>query len=560
MKLNLVVVIFMLFGSAYSELALIAKSRSVLSVSVNTGKNVLTGIEILDEINAYYCCNKIDKVYTNIKDTVLAKKLGMDRVYIFTLDCNTGDPSKVIWDYKETGLFEHVEVNQQLKSTSTTPFYPNDPAFSVWQWPLHNTGNVMFLKTREDVDIDMPEGWGLERGDSSVIIAILDSGIKNQNNEFDGRMWKNKGEIPGDKLDNDNNGFKDDVYGWNFAYGNDSLADDNGHGTAVASIIGANSNNGKAMAGINSVSKLMVLKTSNVKGITYGNTIADAIRYATDNGARVVNFSHASSTSLTFVENAVRYAWAKGVLVCAGSGNDGVNTVYYPARLANVIAVGATDAEDKRPVDWLKSDSTIGGSNYGDSLDVVAPGDSVVCLSYINGSTQFQSGTSIATAFVTGLASLLISQNPDITPDVVTQIIESSAEDQIGDPSEDTKGYDKYYGYGRINAYKALLKGEELKTGKKPKALVNKEISKWIHWSRLNRQLSINVYDSKMSSSGIVVRIVNASGKVLKVVTLPHYTGLHSISLPSLSSGVYFYSVQCDNDTWSGKIDLCQCK
>jgi hypothetical protein len=175
-------------------------------------------------------------------------------------------------------------------------------------------------------------------------------------------------------------------------------------------------------------------------------------------------------------------------------------------------------------------------------------------MHYKDGSTYWETGTSFATAFVTGLVSLLISQNPDITPAVVTQIIESTAEDQVGDTAEDTKGYDKYYGYGRINAYNTLLKGEELHTGKKPKALVNEDLSRWIKWFHNSRQLSIDLRNVKSNGAPVNVRVVDASGKVLQAVTISDNAGSHSISLSSVSSGVYFYTIKAGNGTWSGKI------
>jgi subtilisin family serine protease len=517
---------------------------------------VISGIPQLDSFNEYYCCQKIEKLYKNIKDPVLAKKLGIDRVYILTLGCNIDDTAAAIRAYMNTGRFEYVEINSAFTSSSTshTPFYPNDPAFSLFQWALNNKGDTSFWKTKEDVDIDMPEGWGIEQGDSSLVIAILDSGIKNWHGEFDGRLWKNESEIPGDGIDNDKNGYVDDVYGWDFAYGDTILSDDRGHGTAVASIIAANANNGQTVAGVNLKSKIMILKITDVTGKAYSSSIASAIQYAVDNGAKVINFSHASPTKLVLVSEAIEYAYQKSVLICAGSGNDNADSVYYPAKYPHVIAAGATDILDKRCKNWQLSDSTIGGSNYGDSLDVVAPGEQIIVIDYRIGDTPTRNGTSYATAFVTGLASLLISQNPAITPDILTQIIESTAEDQVGDPSEDTKGYDKYYGYGRINAYNALLKGEELKTGKKPKALVSKDLSKWITWSRYNRLLTISRGDVINRNSLIFIRVVDASGKVIKSVSLTEQSGLHTVSLPLLSSGVYLYSIKCEDATWSGKI------
>ncbi|NLG16978.1 MAG: S8 family serine peptidase [Fibrobacter sp.] len=515
------------------------------------------GVVLSSSMYDMYCCQRIEKLYKNSNGSMAAGKKGIDRVYIMEFTCNVDDTARVLRECMSSGLYEYVEVNNYLTSIAQEPFYPNDMAFyNNMQWGLHNKGGIAWdgSPKKEDVDIDMPEAWSIEKGDSNVIIAILDSGIKGDFEDFDGRVWINRND-PFDLIDNDSNGYADDFRGYNFtSVGNGGTIDDvNGHGTAVASIIGANLHNREEMAGINGYSKLMILKVTEPDGRSLVSDIAEAIYYAADNGARVINLSHANPMGVTTVEEAIEYAHSKKVVVCAGAGNDNVNQIYYPARFKNVIAVGGTTQHDKRCLAWM-GHSESGGSNFGDSLDVVAPGEFIYTITLEDGAVPFKSGTSMATAFVSGLASLLVSQNPDLTSDMVTEIICSTAEDQVGDPSEDTKGYDKYYGHGRINAFNALLKGEELKTGRKSKALVNREISRWISWSRPNRQLSINVEGAKTSGSGIVVRIFNASGRVLKVVSLPDFTGSHTVSLPSLSSGVHLYSIQCDNGTWSGKI------
>jgi subtilisin family serine protease len=514
---------------------------------------IQTGIIALDDINKRYCCQEFKKFYICIKDTTLAEKLGMNRVYTLVLHCNSEDTSTIIDDYMKTGLFEYVEVNVHYKE-STTPerFVPNDIQFR-YQWSLDNKADDATLVSRVDADIDMPEAWAIEQGDTSIIIGLLDSGLKDWPNEFTGRIWKNVREVAGNNLDDDGNGYKDDVNGWNFVAANNYTNDDNGHGTMVASIAVSDVNDLYGMAGVNGKCKLMPVKISDSLGSSSLQNAANGLKYAVDNGARVLNISLAGYTNSQVIADMINYCYIKGAVICAGSGNNDSSIVCYPAKYAHVIAVGATGPSDKRAISWLLSDGTVGGSNYGDSLDVVAPGDSILCIMK-NGMFKRRCGTSLSTPFVTGLASLLISQNPDITPDVVTQIIESTAEDQVGEPAEDTKGYDKYYGFGRINAYKALLKGEELKTGKKPKALVNKEISKWISWSRHTRQLNVCLGKEVNSSSPMTIRVVDASGKVLRSVTISDHAESHEISLPSVSSGVYFYTIKYDNGAWSGKI------
>jgi subtilisin family serine protease len=320
----------------------------------------------------------------------------------------------------------------------------------------------------------------------------------------------------------------------------------------VASIVGSNVNNLYGMAGVSGKCKIMPVKISDSLGSSSLQNAANGLKYAVDNGARVLNISLAGYTNSQVIADMINYCYLKGAVICAGSGNNDSSTVCYPAKYAHVIAVGATGPSDKRANSWLLSDGTIGGSNYGDSLDVVAPGDSILCIMK-NGLFKRRCGTSLSTPFVTGLAALLISQNPGITPDVVEKIIKLTAEDQVGDSSEDTKGYDKFYGYGRINAYQALLKGKELKTGKKPKALTNIECTKLISYSKIGNRLTIKTFGSK-SRSPIILRLFDASGRLIQQATLEKQMAASAIILPQLSGGVYFYSVTFDDAVHSGKI------
>jgi subtilisin family serine protease len=469
-----------------------------------------------------------------------------------TLSCNIDDPTKTIRDYKNTGLFEYVEANVSYKESATPErFVPNDIQFR-YQWSIDNNADDATLVSRLDADIDMPEAWAIEQGDSNVIIGLLDSGIKDWPNEFTGRIWKNAREVAGNNLDDDGNGYKDDVNGWNFVGANNNTADDNGHGTMVASVVGSSVNNLYGMAGVNGTCKLMPIKISDSLGSASLQNAANGLKYAVDNGTRVINVSLAGYTNSEVIADMINYCYIKGVVICAGSGNNDSSVVCYPAKYAHVIAVGATGPSDKRAVSWLLSDGSIGGSNYGDSLDVVALGDSILCIMK-NGMFKRRCGTSLSTPFVTGLASLLISQNPNITPEAVEQMIKSTAEDQIGDSSEDIKGYDKYYGYGRINAYKALLKGKELITGKKPKALTNIENAELISYSKAGNKLIIKALGSK-STSPIIVRIIDTSGRLIQQASLEMLSVTRIIKLSPLPSGMYYYSVKVNGLVNCGKI------
>lgn len=243
--------------------------------------------------------------------------------------------------------------------------------------------------------------------------------------------------------------------GWDFVNNNNTPNDDHGHGTNIAGIIGANSNNSMGYSGINMYCKIMNLKAldNNNKGFT--SDIINAIYYAVSNGAKVINMSLGGGHSTAY-ENAIKYAINNGVTVVAGMMNDNDNVKKYPAGYENVIAVGSTDPDDNRSAPFFWGEAS--GSSYGDHISVVAPGNYIFSLSNQVPETYnyYWGGTSQATPHVAGLVSLLLAQNPNLTPIEIKDIIETTADDQVGDPTEDTAGFDIYYGHGRINAFRAL--------------------------------------------------------------------------------------------------------
>jgi thermitase len=314
--------------------------------------------------------------------------------------------------------------------TFTLDATPNDPYYST-QAPYLNR-------------LEMPAAWDHTMGQSDVIIAVLDTGVYMDHPDLVSGIWANSKEISGTSgVDDDGNGFIDDVHGWNFAENNNKVADDYGHGTHVAGIAAARINNGIGIAGMAGGATIMPVKVffppPDVLG-TYEDLIR-AIIYATDNGARVINMSLGATSYSRGEEAAVNYAWDHDVVVVAAAGNTGRETDHYPAAHQNAIAVAATTASDNRA----------SFSTYGDFVDVAAPGSSVFSTYFDPGRPYvYMSGTSMATPHVAGLAALLLSLNPQLTNVQVRALIETNVDD-LG-----AAGWDKFYGYGRINARKAL--------------------------------------------------------------------------------------------------------
>lgn len=306
---------------------------------------------------------------------------------------------------------------------------PNDPRYASYQ--------SLYLGTR----LEMPAAWERTTGRPEVVIAIIDTGVDLNHEDLATGIWTNPLEIPDNGLDDDGNGYVDDVHGWNFAQNSNQVADDYGHGTHVAGIAAARINNGIGVAGMAGGATIMPVKVfpppPNVIG-TYEDLILGIV-YATDNGARVINMSLGATSYSRGEEAAVDYAWAHGAVVVAAAGNQGSNIYHYPAAHPNAIAVSATDGWDQRA----------GFSNWGDFVDVAAPGTFVFSTLRSN-NYGWLSGTSMASPHVAGLAALIFSLNPQLTNAQVRRIIEENADD-LG-----AAGWDPYFGHGRINGRKAL--------------------------------------------------------------------------------------------------------
>jgi hypothetical protein len=331
---------------------------------------------------------------------------------------------------------------------------PNDQYFSTEQYSLHNTGQTGGIP---DCDIDAPEAWDMETGNSDIVIAFLDSGIDYTHPDLAGKIWNNIDEIPDNGIDDDGNGYIDDIRGWDFYDNDNDPLDQNGHGTICAGIAAAVTNNGIGIAGVCWDCQIMPLK---VNGLYNTEDIPalwiDAIEYAVDNGANIISMSLGIEYYHQQLENAVNYAYNNGVFLTASAGNQGWSQKHYPAAYDNVIGVAATNDEDKRMENagqWSAS------SNYGSWVDVAAPGEDIFSTMPTYHVTfndygfnydymGYLCGTSCSAPHVAGLAGLLLSSNSSLTPDELEIIICGTA-----DPYNST--YD--LGSGRINAHNATL-------------------------------------------------------------------------------------------------------
>ena len=291
---------------------------------------------------------------------------------------------------RNTAGVRFVEPNRRFRASSVSA--PSDPLFGR-QWALRST------RARS--------AWLATLGEG-VPVAVLDSGLDLSNPDLAGNVWTNPGEVPGNGLDDDGNGFVDDVHGADTVGYDGDPSDGLGHGTAVASVIAARGDNGFGLSGMAWDASVMPVKVLSDNGWGTTVTMIAGLDYALDEGARIVNMSLNGSEPSQALDDAIRQAEARGVLVVTSAGNDGQNrdrVASYPAseNSGTVITVASTN----------RAGRLARGSAYGrTSVDIAAPGDQIL-TSDLGGRFARRSGTSFAAAYVTGAAALLAAAHPD---------------------------------------------------------------------------------------------------------------------------------------------------
>jgi subtilisin family serine protease len=336
--------------------------------------------------------------------------------------------------------FRFIEPDYVIPCSVT----PRDKAFVDGQlWGLHNPKR----KTgKSKADIDAIRAWNLSIGSSDVVVAVIDTGVRYTHQDLRNQMWVNADEVANNGKDDDNDGFVDNIYGMDAVNDDGDPMDDNGHGTHCAGTIGAEANNGHPHVGVAWKVRLMACKS--ISGMGTGTT-SDAVKcidWAVTNGAQVLSLSWGHSDESNALYSALKKAREKGVVVVAAAGNEGTNTdksPHYPSgyELDNIISVAAIN-QNGRLTSW---------SNYGArSVDLAAPGDDIYSTSAESDSGYVAlSGTSMACPHVSGVAALMLAQNPKATPsEMRVKLIRAVT------PSTNLKG--RTVSGGWVNAFNAL--------------------------------------------------------------------------------------------------------
>jgi len=307
-------------------------------------------------------------------------------------------------DAVETALRNNPKIAFVEKNfVAQANFLPNDPNYAN-QWHLPK--------------VSAPAAWDLTTGSSSVTVAVIDSGVDPAHPDLVSKL----------------------VPGYNFLGG--STADTHdvmGHGTAVAGVIGADTNNLNGVAGLGWNTTIMPLTVISSSDIATYADIASAMNYAADHGAKVINMSLGGTSYSSTLQSAVNYAWSKGLVVVAAAGNDSSSAGFYPAALNNVVAVAATD----------NNDAPTSFTNFGSWVSVAAPGYYIYTTNNGGGYGNWI-GTSFSSPQVAALAALIFAKNPALKNQQVVDLIKNNSDD-LG-----AVGFDPYYGWGRINAFRAV--------------------------------------------------------------------------------------------------------
>lgn len=422
----------------------------------------------LNEIFSRFGVNNGSRPFARARSKSLAK--------VVKLTTQAGNLKEALAALRQQPEVEYAELNM-IVHTQTAP---NDPYYSssgAWGQSFRDLWGLQ--------SISAESAWDTSQGDG-VLVAVVDSGLDYNHEDIAGNVWLNDGEVGldgngNDKrsngIDDDGNGLIDDWHGWDFVTidgtpGDNDPMDNHGHGTHVSGTIAAMGNNGLGVIGVAPHAKMMAVKGLDANGNGSTEDLSNAIIYAADQGASVINLSWGGSgPTPQILIDVISYAHnVKGAVVVAAAGNfnQDVGTPvngFYPACIRDVIAVAAVNHLDAKA----------SFSNFGAKIDVTAPGGgdtgvgiqpdrSILSLkssqagSVMTGSGQLivgtnylrQSGTSMASPHVAGVAALIRAQHPEFSPEQVRQVLRSSADD-IGAP-----GFDTQFGYGRVNANRSL--------------------------------------------------------------------------------------------------------
>lgn len=407
---------------------------------------------------------EVNSAYTKVADGMLAREIGLDRVY-YVRYTDAIDPFDAC-----ARLMDDPEVEYAIPFYTHKLFYaPNDTRYGQQPW----MGSMKVDKA-----------WDVTKGAATVVIAIIDSGTDWQHEDLSANIWMNTKEIPSNGIDDDSNGYIDDVRGWDFVGNistadaqngilrpdndprvNGTITDNTAHGTVVGGCSGAVTNNAKGVASPGFNCKIIPIKCGS-DNPSFGGILQgyNAIAYAADLGAHVINCSWGGPGIDANAQDVIDYATAKGSLVIAASGNDGLNNDEYlqsPASLDGVLSVGSCSVSDR----------VSNFSNYGMNVDVYAPGENILST-YPGNQYRGLTGTSFSSPLTSGVAALVKAVHPDWTPEMIAAQLRGTVDPLVGVTIDTKPMY-----WGRVNAERAVKVNTTFTSGERMPGLMMKGLS-----------------------------------------------------------------------------------
>jgi hypothetical protein len=401
----------------------------------------------------------LDQHGISLKETI---DCGWADVYVLKITDGASVPDKIA-ELLALPIVDMAEPNIRFDFCDV-PYTPNDP---LWENPNdsdndpRSTAFEQFGPSKVGANVV----WNDVSVDSSVVVCVLDSGVAYDHEDLANVMWVNDDEIPDNSIDDDSNGYIDDIYGWDMLDNDNNIKETNGdfyyHGTSCAGVVAAEMDNGVGCAGIAPNCRIMGIRIG--FGYSFLTVVLNGVIYARHNGADIISMSFSSTESSPILSNSMKYAWQDGLVLVAAAANDDNTALHYPAAYDSVVCVGGTTtfgpAWNWQPIDEVRISGAGGygwGSNYGPQLEVMGFGEFYITLkgdnphSYYTGSNNdFFRGTSNATPMVAGAFALLKSMYPDADNQWLRDRIKDTADDL------DVPGFDIQTGFGRVNLIRA---------------------------------------------------------------------------------------------------------
>jgi len=404
----------------------------------------------------------------------IAKNMGlslMEEIHlmwgtVYKMHIDSGEPVEtVVAELQGKSEVKYAEPNLIMYPCSE-PYYPNDPLFEYngdpgydpWDSPYDQWGPNMF-----GASLVWPHG----NGTPDTVIAVLDTGCRYTHEDLENQVWINEDEIPGNGIDDDDNGYIDDWRSWDVMGDDNDIWDTYGHGTACSGVVAAEQDNDLGCTGVAPGIKVMPIRCDLSGGGGYTDTVIEGVQYAYDNGATAVSMSFRSYTESSIMHNTFIAAYdnGEGLLPVGAAGNENSSEDCWPADWPEVFEVGATCSfyEDgsRRNVTRLIPADYGWGSNWGDNLEIMAPGTLYITTNYNSdssyydgGNNGFFGGTSNACPCVAGCVGLLKSYFPDMNALELRSRLKETADDIH------TPGHDSQSGYGRVNIWRAIFGSE----------------------------------------------------------------------------------------------------